>query len=50
MIMAAPKEKRKLVMGVVGAATLTSFLTGITEPFEYTFLFAAPVLYFGFHI
>lgn len=50
MIMSAPKEKRKIVTGVVGTAALTSFLTGITEPFEYTFLFVAPLLFFGFHI
>lgn len=50
MIFAAPKANRKLVTGVVGSAALTSFLTGITEPFEYSFLFLAPVLFYGFHI
>lgn len=41
----APLEKRKLVGGVMISAALTSFLTGITEPIEFSFLFVAPVLY-----
>ena len=28
------------------SATLTSFLTGITEPLEFSFLFVAPLLFF----
>lgn len=50
MIMAAKKENREIAMSVIGAAAITSFLTGITEPIEFTFLFLAPVLYYGFHI
>ncbi len=50
MIMAAKKENRELAMSVIGASALTSFLTGITEPIEFTFLFLAPILYYGFHI
>lgn len=50
MIMAAKKENREVAMSVIGAAALTSFLTGITEPIEFTFLFLAPILYYGFHI
>lgn len=50
MIMAAKKENRQVAMSVIGAAAITSFLTGITEPLEFTFLFLAPVLYYGFHI
>ncbi len=50
MIMAAKKENREMAMSVIGAAGLTAFLTGITEPIEYTFLFLAPYLYYGFHI
>ncbi len=50
MIMAAKKENRQVAMSVIGAAALTSFLTGITEPIEFTFLFLAPVLYYGFHV
>lgn len=45
MIQAARPEKRKLVAGILISAALTSFLTGITEPVEFSFLFVAPVLY-----
>ena len=41
-------EKRKAVSGLLLSAALTSMLTGITEPLEFTFLFVAPVLY-GIH-
>jgi len=44
----ARPEKKVLVAGIMGSAALTSFLTGITEPIEFTFLFVAPVL-FGIH-
>ncbi len=50
MIMAAKKENRQVAMSVIGAAALTAFLTGITEPIEFTFLFLAPILYYGFHV
>lgn len=49
MIMAAPKENRKSAFSIIGSAALTSFLTGITEPLEFTFLFLAPWLYWGIH-
>lgn len=42
--MALPKNK-KIVGGLLLSAALTSFLTGITEPIEFTFLFIAPGLY-----
>ena len=42
---AARKEKKKMVGGIMLSAGLTSFLTGITEPSEFSFLFVAPVLY-----
>ncbi len=41
----ARKEKKKAVGGLLLSAALTSMLTGITEPLEFTFLFVAPVLY-----
>lgn len=44
----AKPEKRKLVGGLLLSAALTSMLTGITEPIEFTFLFVAPILY-GIH-
>lgn len=49
MVMAAPKENRKLAIGVVFPASLTCFVTGVTEPIEFTFLFLAPLMFFGFH-
>lgn len=42
---AKPKNK-KIVAGILLSAALTSFLTGITEPLEFSFLFVAPLLYF----
>ncbi|WP_353407738.1 glucose-specific PTS transporter subunit IIBC [Bacillus velezensis] len=41
----AKPEKKKLVAGIMGSAALTSFLTGITEPLEFSFLFVAPILF-----
>lgn len=49
MIMCAKKENREMAMSLIGAAVLTTFLTGITEPIEFTFLFLAPMLYV-FHV
>lgn len=48
MYRCAKPEKRKVVGGLLLSAALTSMLTGITEPIEFTFLFVAPVLY-GIH-
>lgn len=45
MYRTALPEKRKLVGGLLLSAALTSMITGITEPLEFTFLFVAPVLY-----
>ena len=44
----ARPEKKKRVGGLLLSAALTSFLTGITEPLEFTFLFVAPLMY-GVH-
>lgn len=41
----AKPEKRKIVGGLLFSAALTSFLTGITEPIEFTFLFVAPFVF-----
>lgn len=41
----AKPENKKKVAGLMLSAGLTSFLTGITEPIEFSFLFIAPVLY-----
>lgn len=48
MYKTAKTEKRKLVSGLLLSAALTSMITGITEPLEFTFLFVAPLLY-GIH-
>lgn len=42
---AAKPENRAKVLGIMLSAAFTSFLTGITEPIEFAFLFVAPVLY-----
>ncbi|MBO2943349.1 PTS transporter subunit IIABC [Paenibacillus sp. F411] len=41
----ARPEHKKYVAGIMGSAALTSFLTGITEPLEFSFLFVAPLLF-----
>lgn len=45
MYKTARPEKKKLVGGLLLSAALTSMLTGITEPLEFTFLFVAPIMY-----
>lgn len=45
MYKCAKPEKKKLVAGLLLSAAVTSMLTGITEPIEFTFLFVAPLLY-----
>lgn len=45
MYKVAKPEKKKAVEGLLISAALTSMLTGITEPLEFTFLFVAPLLY-----
>ncbi|MGH1333120.1 MAG: glucose-specific PTS transporter subunit IIBC [Exiguobacterium indicum] len=41
----ARPERRAVVGGLLGSAALTAFLTGITEPIEFAFLFVAPILF-----
>ncbi|MFL6734781.1 MAG: N-acetylglucosamine-specific PTS transporter subunit IIBC [Sphingomicrobium sp.] len=41
----ARPESRRAVGGMLFSLALTSFLTGVTEPIEFTFMFLAPVLY-----
>ena len=45
MALAARPENRAKIAGIMISAALTAFLTGITEPIEFAFLFVAPVLY-----
>jgi len=40
-----PEKRRKMVVGLFFSAALTSFVTGITEPIEFMFLFVSPWLY-----
>ena len=46
MYRAARPDKKKEVGGLLLSSSLTSMLTGITEPLEFSFLFAAPLLFF----
>jgi len=48
MYFAAKKEKRPIVGGMFVSIALTAFLTGVTEPIEFSFMFLSPVLY-GIH-
>ena len=45
IIHTARPERRKAIAGIMGAAALTSFATGITEPIEFAFIFVAPLLF-----
>jgi PTS system N-acetylglucosamine-specific IIC component len=45
MYRTARTQNRRLVGGVLMSMALTSFLTGVTEPIEFAFMFLAPVLY-----
>jgi glucose PTS system EIICBA or EIICB component len=49
IIAAAKKENRKKVSGMMISAAFVAFLTGITEPIEFSFIFVAPIL-FVFHV
>lgn len=41
----ARPERRKAVLGMMTSLALTSFVTGVTEPIEFSFMFVAPLLY-----
>ena len=45
MIQTAKSNKRKATIGIVGAAALSAFICGVTEPFEFAFMFLAFPLY-----
>ncbi len=45
MIQTAKTNKRKATIGIVGAAALCAFICGVTEPFEFAFMFLAFPLY-----
>ena len=45
MVHTAKSDKKKLAIGLVASAALCAFVCGVTEPFEFGFMFLAPVLY-----
>ena len=45
MVRTAKSNKKKIAIGLVGSAALCSFICGVTEPFEFGFMFLAPALY-----
>lgn len=45
MIQCAKEGKKKVAIGLVASAAVCSFVCGVTEPFEFAFMFLAPVLY-----
>lgn len=45
MVHTAKKGRRKEAIGLVASAALCAFVCGVTEPFEFGFMFLAPVLY-----
>ena len=45
MIQTAKKKNRKIAAGIVGAAAICAFICGVTEPFEFAFMFLAFPLY-----
>ena len=45
MIQTAKADKKKYAMGIVGAAAICAFICGVTEPFEFAFMFLAFPLY-----
>ena len=45
MIQTAKDNKKKIAIGLVASAAVCSFICGVTEPFEFGFMFLAPILY-----
>lgn len=45
MVHTAKSNKKKVAIGLVGSAAFCAFLCGVTEPFEFGFMFLAPGLY-----
>lgn len=45
MIRSAKSNKKKVAIGLVGSAAVCAFICGVTEPFEFAFMFLAPALY-----
>ena len=45
MVHTAKSNKKKAAIGIVASAAVCAFICGVTEPFEFAFMFLAPVLY-----
>ena len=45
MVHTAKSDKKKVAIGLVASAALCAFVCGVTEPFEFGFMFLAPALY-----
>lgn len=45
MIHTAKSNKKKVAIGLVASAAISAFVCGVTEPFEFAFMFLAPALY-----
>lgn len=50
LILTAKKENRKRTIAIIGSAMIVAFLTGITEPLEFSFLFIAPLFYYAIYV
>lgn len=50
MYLTAKKENRKKVLGILIPAVFTATIVGVTEPIEFTVLFASPILYYFVHV
>ncbi|WEK82880.1 MAG: PTS transporter subunit EIIC [Mycoplasma sp.] len=50
MIMTADKANRKVTAATIGSSMVVAFLTGITEPLEFSFLFVAPLFYYLIYV
>ena len=50
MVHTAKSNKKKVAIGIVASAALCAFICGVTEPFEFAFMFMAPVLYLVYAI
>ena len=46
MVRSAKPARRKAALGILLSSAICSFVCGVTEPFEFSFMFVAPVLYF----
>ena len=45
MIQSAKSNKKKVAIGLIASAAISAFVCGVTEPFEFGFMFLAPALY-----